>query len=309
VNPDGTLQFRDKTSTSECCYINPNFTGLDWMSSDVNASYNALAITLQKRFSQGMTFQASYTYSKSLDDQSSSESNYSGNQVTGQYGPDRSLDHARSSYNVPQVFVFNGLYELPVGPGKPFLNSKGPAAYILGGWQISGIVTMQQGTPFTVTSAYAPATSTFTGNRPNMASGVDVNTLTQESNHNCVNATTATATVQEKIACGGRNGFFDASAFVRQGAGQLGNLTRNALLGPALANVNVTLSKTFPLPMGEGTKLQFRGEFFNAFNSTNLALPAASVFNSSGAAVLTVGRITDIVGNMRRVQLALKLTF
>jgi hypothetical protein len=261
---------------------------------------------LQKRFSRGITFQASYTYSKSLDDQSSSESNYSGNQVTGQYSPDRSLDHARSSFNVPHVFVFNGLYELPIGPGKPFLNSNGVASQILGGWQIAGIVTMQQGTPFSVTSAYSPAAYSFTGNRPNLKPGVDVNTLTQSSNHNCINVNSP---AKESIPCGGRNGFFDLTAFTRQGDGQLGNVSRNILLGPALANVNVTLSKSFGLPFGEATKLQFRGEFFNAFNSTNLALPSASVFTSSGATPATPGRITDIVGNMRKIQLALKLTF
>ena len=202
--------------------------------------------------------------------------------------------------------MFNGVYELPVGQGKPFLNSRGLASQILGGWQISGIVTMQQGSPFTVTSAYNPAAYTFTGGRPNLKPGIDVNTLTQSSDHNCISVSDP---AHPSIACGGRDGFFDVTAFALQTAGSLGNASRNLLLGPALGNVNITLSKSFPLPLGEATKLQFRGEFFNAFNSTNLALPAASVFTSGGAASPTVGRITDIVGSMRKIQLALKLTF
>src|SRR5439155_18903673 len=100
---------------------------------------------------------------------------------------------------------------------------------------------------------------------------------------------------------GNRVQYFDPSAFSNPPGGTLGNASRNILLGPPLASVNLTLSKTFSLT--EQTKLQFRSEFFNALNQTNLAFPATNI-NVSGA-----GKITDTSTKARQIQLALKLTF
>lgn len=277
---DGSLFFPPSTVAPQ--FTNPEFSQIEWMSSDVNSSYNALTMNLQKRFSQGMTYQASYTYSKCIDDASSSETNYTTAETTGQWSPDRSLETARCNFNIPHAFVFNGLYELPFGSGRAMMNSGGISDIILGGWQIGGVVTMQQGAPFTVSTNRRNAGFAFNANRPNVNPGVDIRKVTQGN-------------------FGNRERYFDASAFVNPPAGTIGNASRNILLGPPLASVNLTLSKTFSLT--EQANLQFRSEFFNAFNQTNLAFPTRNI-NASGA-----GKISDTSTKARQIQLALKLTF
>ncbi|MBI2819141.1 MAG: TonB-dependent receptor [Acidobacteria bacterium] len=284
TRPDGSLYFPPAPVPQ---LINPNFGRIEWMSSDVNSFYNSLAVNLQKRFSRGLTFQVSYTWSKSVDDYSQSETNYQGETgANPQYGPDRKLERARSTFNVPHVFVANYIYELPLGSGKAFLNSGGVATAILGDWQIGGVVTLEQGNVFTVGSSAPTAGYQFRANRPNLKPGIDVNTLTG----------------------GPRERFFDPTAFTVPPPGTIGNASRNLLLGPPLYTVNFTASKYFSL--GERMRLQFRGEFFNLFNHTNFSIPNARVFTSqSGAINPSAGRITQTSTTARQVQLGLKLTF
>jgi hypothetical protein len=284
VRADGSLFFPSSPVPQA---INPNFGRIEWMSSDVNSTYNSLMASLEKRMSQGLTFHGSYTWSKSIDDYSQSETNYSGETgANAQYGPDRVLERALSSYNVPHAFGFSGIYELPAGQGKPFLNSGGAAAAILGGWQIGGIVTLQQGLPFTVGSQITDAGFVFRANRPNLKPGVDVS----------------------KLAGGPRDKYFDTSAFEAPAPGTIGNASRNLLLGPGLQQVNFTLGKFFAL--GERLRLQFRSEFFNLFNHVQLRNPEARVFSNRRGVNSTAGRINESLDNSaRQIQFGLKLTF
>jgi hypothetical protein len=290
---DGTLFFPPVSVTPQ--RINPNFDNIQFMRSDVNGTYNALTANLQKRFSRGVTFQAGYTWSKSLDDASQSESNFSSSPANGQYAGDRSMDRARSDYNIPHVFVFNTVYEIPLGPGKSLLNSGVPAA-VLGGWQVAGIVRLQQGTPFTVRSSASYPGYNFIAIRPNLKPGIDVKNLT-------------------KGDFGTRERYFDPSAFFVAPAGTPGNASRNLLLGPGLQTVDLTLSKQFRVR--EDMNIQFRGEFYNLFNHTNFDLPSPTVFNSiaidprTGTTAInpSAGRITQTATPARQVQMALKLTF
>ncbi len=277
-------------------YVNPNFDNIQFMRSDANGSYNALTANLQKRLSRGLTFNAGYTWSKSLDDSSQSESNFSASGTSGQYDDDRTLNHARSDYGIPHVFVFNSVYELPFGPGKSWLNSGGAAAAVLGGWQLSGILRLQQGTPFTITSTAKYPGYNYGGGRPDIKPGVDVKDLTKGS-------------------FGTREQYFDTSAFLLNPAGVPGTGGRNSILGPSLETVDLTLGKVFPVR--EGINLQFRGEFYNLLNHTNFGLPTASVFTTTAIDPRTgrtainpsAGRITQTATPARQVQLALKLTF
>jgi hypothetical protein len=280
IQRDGELYFPNRDEAPQ--FTNPNFSQIEWMSSDVNTSYNALTGNLQKQFGMGMTYQASYTYSKCIDDSSSSETNYTTAATTGQWSPDRSLETARCNFNVPHSFVFNGLYELPFGTGRAMMNSGGIADIILGGWQVGGVVTIQQGTPFTVSTNSRNAGYSFNANRPNVNPGVDIKEVT-------------------KGEFGNREQYFDATAFSNPPAGRLGNASRNILLGPPLVQTNFTLSKTFSV--AEQATVQFRGEFFNLFNQTNLGFPDDNV-NAAGA-----GRIDSTSTKNRQIQFALKLVF
>jgi hypothetical protein len=283
VQTDGSLFFPPSPAPQ---FINPNFAEMELMSSDVNSIYGALAATLQKRLTHGLIFQASYTYSKSIDDYSAQETNFIGIGANPQYAPDRTLERARSNFNVPHVLVSNWAYELPLGPGKRWLHSGGVGGMILGSWQIGGIVTLQQGVPFTVGSRAATRGFAFVATRPNLNPGVDVNQLTG----------------------GPRERYFDTSAFSVPPPGTIGNASRNLLLGPPLYTVNFSLRKSFPL--GEQTQLQFRGEFFNLFNHTNFNYPTENVFTSpTGGVNPAAGRISSTTTTGRQIQFALKLMF
>ena len=302
VERDGALFFPSATEVAQ--RPNPNFNRIEWMSSDVNSIYSSLVVNLQKRFSDGLTFQSSYTFSKSIDDYSQSETNFTGETgARGSYGQDRTLERARSVYNVPHVFVFNGIYQLPFGSGRPYMNTGGIADAILGGWQIGGILTLQQGLPFTVGSRIRDRRPTylFSANRPNLNPGVDVNNLTSGSTAGCAGVAPGPV--------GGRDLYFDPCAFSKPDPGRIGTAGRNLLLGPDLRNVNFTLSKSFQL--GERTRLQFRSEFFNLFNRVQLRNPVARVFRSRGGGVDSrAGTISQSLDNSsREIQLGLKLTF
>jgi len=259
------------------------------MRSDANGSYNAFNANLQKRLSRGLTFNAGYTWSKSLDDSSQSESNFSASGTSGQYDDDRSLNHARSDYNIPHVFVFNSVYELP-------LKSSGPIGAMLGGWQLSGILRLQQGTPFTITSTAKYPGYNYGGGRPDLKPGVDVNDITSGS-------------------FGTRLQYFDTSVFLINQPGQPGTAGRNLILGPGLQTVDLTLGKVFAVR--EGVNMQFRGEFYNLLNHTNFAAPNPTVFTTTtidprtGLTAInpSAARITATATPARQVQLALKLTF
>jgi hypothetical protein len=291
--PDGSLFFPPAPTPQ---FTNPNFSMMELMSSDVNSSYNALTGSIRKRFSRGMTFQVNYTYSKCIDDSSATESNFGTSQVNQQFSPNRTLDRARCNFNPPHSFVFNGLYELPFGPGKALLSSGGVAGRLLGGWQVGGIVTIQQGLPFTVTSSASTAGYAFTANRPNVNPGVDINKATQG-------------------AFGNRRQFFDTSIFYVPPSGTIGNADRNLLLGPPLVTSNLSINRLFSIR--ERTKLEFRAEFFNAINQTSLGFPAPQVFSSFAISPITgktaitpgAGLITTTTTTAREIQFGLKLMF
>ena len=283
------------------------------MSSDVNSIYSSLAVNLQKRFSRGLTFQTSYTFSKSIDDYSQSETNFTGEAgARGSYGQDRTLERARSVYNVPHVLVFNGIYQLPFGSGKPYMNTGGVANAVLGGWQIGGILTLQQGLPFSIGSRISDGGFLFRANRPDLNAGVDVGNLTSGSTAGCQGV--VAGPVGDRTALinafdtGANVKYFDPCAFTAPEAGRIGTAGRNLLLGPDLRNINFTLSKSFQL--GERTRLQFRSEFFNLFNRAQLRNPQARVFRNRRGVDRRAGTITQTLDNSaREIQLGLKLTF
>lgn len=275
--------------------LNPALGNILFMASDANSNYNALVASLQKRFSNGLTFQTNYTYSKSIDDFSNSESNYVGEGRAGQFGPDRHLDRGRSAFNVPHAFVLNALYELPVGTGKRWLSTGRLASGILGGWQVGGILTLQQGIPFTVGCGGCTFPGyQFTASRPNLKPGIDVGSITK--------------TPTNVKGSGPDARYFDPAAFSVPPAGTIGNAGRTLLLGPPIKTLNFSLSKFFM--MTERTRLQFRSEFFNVLNHTNYNNPIPTVFTSSAGTINpTAGRITSTSTTSRQIQFGLKLTF
>jgi hypothetical protein len=259
------------------------------IASAANSSYNALESSLQKRFSHGMAFLASYTYSKSIDDVSSFNITGSASQpVAGEndlaQNPfDLAAERGRSLFDARHRVVLSYQWSLPF-----FRQSGSWHSYVLGNWQLNGIVTLSSGTPFTVfdpndvsLQGSAPEISGFSSNRPNLIG----------------NPNSGPYTPQE---------WFNTAAFQRltpnpnSPVQQFGNEGRNVVQGPGYADWDFAASKD--IHVSEGKEFQFRGELFNFLNHTNLRLPNSDISSPN------FGQIHSDLGP-RVVQLALKFLF
>lgn len=270
---------------------NPNLGVGTVRNSDAQSFYNALQLELKKRFSRGFQLQTSYTWSKNIDDSTTgvagSDYTLGGVGYTSQPWSTKA-DRGLSSLHIGQTFVVNGIYEIP-SPA-----SSGLASTVFGGWQVASILTANSGAPFNVNIAgrNAPDQSRNAGvQRPDLVAGRSF----------------------DSIVTGDPNGWFDPTAFVLPPAGFYGNAGRNILLGPGLVNFDVSLQKNTPLPIGEGTELQFHANFFNLLNRANFANPRvdlSQVLNAATRAYIPgAGRITDTATSSRQLQFGLKLVF
>jgi hypothetical protein len=199
-----------------------------------NATYESLQSTLRYRVNGGLSIFANYSWAKSLDlaDAGATIAVNGLNAKESSYGP--------SNFNRTQVFNLSYVYELPFGPGKQFYSNPGwLGRELVSGWQVSGITTAETGVPLEITA-------TDTSN----TGGIH----TQLANRVC-NGQLPDGTVQM---------WFNTSCFVQPAAGTLGNSGRNVLVGPGLLNFDISAFKRFPF--GEKRWVQFRTDFFGAFN-------------------------------------------
>jgi Carboxypeptidase regulatory-like domain/TonB dependent receptor len=256
-------------------------------------NYNAFSFKATRRFSQGLSVIASYTYSKSLDDTS-------GIRVQGydtlfpQNSNCRSCEKGLSSFDVRNRLVTSTLYELPVGKGKPVNINNGFLNGVIGGWQAGGIWTWQSGLPQTLSIG-----------------GVD-------------NASTSDGGYDRPVSTGispylpnpspGR--WLNPAAYVEAPPGQFGNVGRNTVSTPGLFAIDFEIHKNFRMPYNESHSVQFRFEAFNATNHPNWSAPNGNILAGPvfpGQAGTTAhqgfGVISGTSTNMRQLQLALKYFF
>jgi hypothetical protein len=237
------------------------------------SNFNSLQVKYEQRMMGGLTLLNSFTWEHSLDNASAS---LEGNTPSPQDGNNIRADYAQSDYNLPVANITSLVYELPFGNGRHFLNnSNGWVDGVVGGWQISGINTMQAGTPFNIT--YTPngaqqvspqISATYRGAneyRPDQVPGVAV---TQGRGNRAANT--------------GYVNFVNFAAFVLppikdtaptpNTLSPFGNASRNPGRTPAFYQTDLALNKRFSTPV-ERLKVEFRTEFYNLFNHTNLYLP------------------------------------
>ncbi|MEO6803403.1 MAG: carboxypeptidase regulatory-like domain-containing protein [Granulicella sp.] len=233
-------------------------------------NYNSLVAELKRNFSNGLSLSANYVRSKSLDALNNGA-------ATPQYGPNVQAEYGLSDFNANNVFKTSGIYQLPFGTGRRFLGQNNIFNnQVIGGWQFSGILTIQSGLPFTVTANDLSNTGGYHSQRAN-----------QVCNGNRPDGQSI-------------NYWFNTSCYLQTGVGQFGNQRRDTLIGPRTTNLDMSFFKSFALP--EDTSLQFRTDLFDSLNHPLLGSPNASVTSAS------YGQITNITGN-RIVQLALKFIY
>jgi hypothetical protein len=244
------------------------------ITNDLISNYDAVSIILRKRMRQGLQANVHYTWSKTNDMATHSNG---GGQTMNNY--DIWADYGPAAWDVPHRFVASYIYDVPFlkSSSQPILK------YVVAGWQIGGVTTVQSGTPVNVTMSGDPANIGISNlQRPNLVGSVP--------SLNCQ----PIANSRELSGC------FDPAAFQLPGAFTFGNAPRNLLRGPKFASTDLSLMKDFPI--GGGAKVQFRVEIFNAFNNVNYGNPNA-VFNSA-----SFGRISS-AGSMRQIQLGGKIFF
>jgi hypothetical protein len=251
--------------------------GVHTMQSSSSSSYNSLQTSVTKRFSHGLQFLASYTWSHSLDDYSGDPTGTSDvTVVPGNQAPGQLNNYASSDFDRRHRFVFSGVYDLP----EFYKGNAGFARQAVNGWQLASVITLQSGTPFSVITndtAFVQARANYVpGCSPTVGGSVE-SRLQMYFNTACFAAATADA------------------------AGGFGNTGRNILQGPDQYNVDISVVKFFPI--AERTKLEFRSEFFNAFNTVAFQNPD-NVFASP-----YFGQILATSTGPRVIQFALKLNF
>jgi hypothetical protein len=268
---------------------NPFFNRFRWRLNDGSSHYHAFHAGVTKRFRQGFQFHGAYTYSRSTDDGSA----FLG---SGDYTNDRQpyrSDHewALSAFDIRHSFNSNFVYDLPGA------NLNGAAGKILGGWSLSTSLRLNTGNP-----------NSITADRPRQGSlqmifvdGPSVE-LVPGGNLNAAVAQNPSGYVDLSQYCHPARCL--PSPFFQ------GNVGVNTLIGPGIANFNLTVRKDTPVSvLGEAGALQFRAEFFNLLNRVNFSDPATTLFDRFGAPRGDAGVITSTRTSSRQIQLALKLLF
>lgn len=285
-----------KSAPNQQIFPYPTFARLNMGKNIATSHYNGLIFTFKAQLRQGMYLTSWYTWSKSLDD-SSTWSTPSGQPGGVADAKNIKADWGPSNFDIRHRTVTTYVVDVPVGPGHRLLGWNNPVnKQVFGGWQVSGITTIQSGAPFTV---YNGSTD-FSGfnqssDRPDV---IGSGSLTQNN--------------------GNVDSAFDTTFFSKTPpTGRVGTAGRDQFYGPGLANYDFTASKVFALT--ERLKVQFRGDLFNIFNHTNFSNPVSNQSNANfgkitstvGSAVATtVGTTAGLVGGGPRVvQFSLRLSF
>jgi len=248
--------------------------------SDGNSSYNGLWLTASKRFSKGLQFSGSYTWSKSIDDNSK---NVQGLVIQNSY--DIAGDRGLSDFDARNRFVLNGVYDLPF-KGNRFKD----------GWEISLIESLQSGNPLNLHITNSSLDGVANLVRPDVVSNPIVGYAP---------ATTGSPTQVTYIQ--------NPSAFVVQGTTPgttlgFGNLGRNVLTGPGFADLDIALVKNTHIT--EHINWQIRADAFDLLNQTNFTNPVLTVGSSTFGLITGGTRVpTGDNGSARQLQLAMKLIF
>jgi len=237
----------------------PQFSSVTILSPALGDSrYSAGFVRLSKRFTKGININASYTRATFLDNTFEAGSSLGGdsnpNTYSNQY--DRRADWGPSGNDIRHRMTFSSVYELPFGYGKRWM-ANGVLGQVVGGWTLGGILVAQSGAPFTVI------------------------TNTNNTNANSAGAQRANVIGNPILASDVRNAkrWFDTTMFAQPATYTFGNGGRGSVRGPGITNLDMSLLRNFRIR--ELATLQFRGEFLNALNHTNLSNPNASFGNAA----------------------------
>jgi Carboxypeptidase regulatory-like domain/TonB dependent receptor len=277
---------------------------MDQIGSGAASWYNALLVSLNKRFSHGLNFQVSYTWAKDLSDAFESTTGPNGGVIEGNQN-DIQSDYGPDNFVRPQRLVINYTYQLP----KPHWSSSF-AQGALGGWSVQGVTVYQTGHYLTVLNTNSFNVFGVTGDRGQLSgtcapgqyvnSGSTTSKLDNYINKSCFTSPPVIGGEEPPGTC--------ATPLPDGNCPAVGTAFGNAgvgiLRGPSELNFDFSVFKHFPLhKIRDSADLEFRSEFFNIFNHPLFQDPDTNFTDG------TFGQITNTYGNPRIIQFALKLTF
>jgi len=268
--------------------VYPLYGSIASINSGVDSNYNAAQITLEKRMTHGFSFLTNFTWSRELNDFApAGGSPY----LTNSCSCGRYFDYGPSDDDLSKTFKINGEYMVP-HVGLPKAIDK-----IVNGWGLSGTVSWQTGFPFSIFSGADNSLSGMLGDRADLA----------------------VSSVQQAILGGGRSHaaqvaeWFNTSAFQQNATGTFGDTGKNILRGPRFFDADLAAVKN--VKISERLSMEFRAEFFNAFNNVNFGRPDGNLADIG----TTYGEITGLAGGSssntygtaqpRIIQFAVKLSF
>ena len=288
---------------------NPGSGVIDLFLNDGRYRYDSAQMEIRKRFSAGLYFQVNYTYSKNMTNaigtsQALFEPYLDNN--------NKALDYQRADFDTTHVFNFNGIYQLPFGQGKRFLNYGGFADKILGGWEISGLGNWQTGAPITFvdtrgtlnrngrSARQTPLSTLDNQGIQNLVGIFEANGNIYWLNPSIINTTGRASESPTLLLPSGAP--FSGQVFFNTLPGQTGNIGRALIDGPRYFNVNMAALKS--IRFTESMRVQLRMEVFNVLNNVNF------VQNTQFANInaTNFGQITTAFGP-REVQWAARFEF
>ncbi|MEK7833404.1 MAG: hypothetical protein AAB401_20100, partial [Acidobacteriota bacterium] len=244
-----------------------------------NSNYHGMTVRIERRFASGLSFLSSYSYSKSIDDGSgiSTGSDSSG---VAQNARNLRAERALSDFDVRHRWVLSYVYDLPFGKGAKFASSNSVVNYLAGGWQLTGIMTLQGGRPFTVVTGTDQSATGGGADRPNLIGNPYVDNPTPTR---WFNPCTLLANGTTRNCASG-----DTPVWQQNAAGTFGSAGRNIMIGDGLSNFDLGIGRFFSIT--ERHRLQFRAEVFNLANHANFFFPNASL---ASAAFGTISRAAN----------------
>jgi hypothetical protein len=296
----------------------PDFgKGSSYATTNGSSYYHGLQTTVEKRFSGGLNFLATYTWSKAMSDARDLLNGFSGNGYRAPSVPGIGIrgDYALANFDIRHVFHFTGGYELPFGKGKPWLSQSGASNLLVGGWSVVWSATLQGGQPMKLDCP----TSTTSGTNctdllipgQNATPGLHI-----AANGNPVWLNPAAFTQPCVLGASGPIAGSPSGCVPMSGIGALGGPVVSMVPGPGFRRLDFSVFKDFLLT--ERFRLQFRTEMFNIFNHPNFNAPnfgGNGVVAISGSGNFTstnfgqIGSTRDAPYDPRQIQFALKLYF
>jgi Carboxypeptidase regulatory-like domain len=252
----------------------PTLGSVSYFNSQGASTYNSLQLQAERRLSSNLTFLAAYTYARCIDDASAGSIGETDTGIQNIHAP--GLQKGLCSQDTRNRFTFSYVYKLPFGRnGIVGANSSDAVNEIIGGWEMSGVLTSSTGQPFTPIMSGDNAGVGFGASYPNIIGNPN------SGPHSVLHA-------------------FNTAAFVAAHVGTFGNSRRNIVIGPGVNTLDMALMKHFPIH--EQMNLEFRAEVFNMLNHPNFNPPGAT-FGTSTFGVITAA------GDPRIMQFSLKFLF